>query len=488
MTTAHRHLGPLLAVVAATVVLGLQSSFNAHQMAPCWGQDLAFFHQIVHSAATGGPWSTPLLLEPRGMLSMVHTHLVLPAVVAVYAVVPHQAVLLVAQAFFASLALWPAWRLGEAVAPRGGGWLAALGLALYGPFQGLAVADFRPSALFVPGVLGVWAVAWRGGPKLALVGWCGVAMLGREEAPYLLGTVAAALLVAPWGPVGRRLSWHTWTRAVRWRAGLAVGLTAALGLAVFIAVKPAMFYHFDPLHRPAPAALSPDHLADRLAFLGRLGRSGAAAGLLAPTALLPLVPLGREMLETGREWGPVVGPAAHYAAFWLPFAAAAWIVGAGRWLGRPGLALVLLLNAAALPGPGWRTGPVHLREVATTVSSEERVAADYDTIHLFAGREVLWNTAQLRMADNERPRGWVGDWPVPPSAVDVIIIRDNDPLLERLEDWDTEATVGDHLVLRRPDSVPPSPSPPGVLPRALPKAQQEAPRHRRPGRPGPARQ
>ena len=101
-------LAPALLVITATVFFGTQSAWNSYQMAPCWGQDLAFFQQIIHSAASGGPWSTPLLLEPRGFFDMVHTHLVLPLVVGAYRLIPRQEVLLYAQAFFTCLALWPA--------------------------------------------------------------------------------------------------------------------------------------------------------------------------------------------------------------------------------------------------------------------------------------------------------------------------------------------------------------------------------------------
>ena len=459
-------LSPALLFAAATLWFATQSAWNAAQMAPCWGQDLAFFHQIVHSAATGGPWSTPLLLEPRGFFEMVHTHLVLPLVIAVYAVFPRQETLLWAQATFTCLALWPAYRLGEAVAPRGGGVLAALSLVVFGPFQGLATADFRPSALFLPGLLGVLASAWRREPKAAAA-WALVAIVGRQEAVYLLGAVAGTLMVLPWGPTRGRALWRRAWSGLHPRISVVLGVVCVVALAGFVVVKPAMFFHFDPLRRPDPAALSPDHLSDRLGFLRHLARSGLGFGLLAPTALVPLLPIAREMLEMGREWGPVVGPAAHYAAFWLPFVGAAAIAGAGSRLGRPGLALLVVLNAAAMDGPGWRQGPTHLAVVTSLVPPDAAVAADYDTIHRMAGRAVLWNTAQLRMRADERPRGWVGDWPVPLGAVDFVIARSDDPIAEALSDWPTVADLEDHRIWRRPASVAPVPSPYGVDPASL---------------------
>ncbi len=457
---------PVLIVAISTLAFGTMSAFNAARMAPCWGQDLAFFHQIIHSAANGGAWSTPLLLEPRGFFEMVHTHLVLPFVVAIYALIPRQEVLLYAQAAFASLALWPAWKLGEAAAPRGGGLLAALSLVMLGPFQGLAMADFRPSALFLPGLMGVLASAWDR-DRAAVTAWALVAIAGRQEAIYLLASVALVLFTLPWGPPSDARFWKRWWGALHWRSGALILAICATAAAAFMAWKPAMFFHFNPLQRPDPAALSPDHLADRLAFLSDLASSGLAFGLLAPTALVPLLPVAREMLETGREWGPVVGPAAHYAAFWLPFAATASIVGAGRWLGRPGLAMVAILNAVVLPWPGLREGPTHLSDIAQYIPADAAVAADYDSIHRLAGRPVLWNTAQLRMAVDERPRGWVGDWPIPLGAVDYIVARADDPLATQLDRWSTVAMLGDHTIWRRPASVPAQDSPYGVDPSSL---------------------
>ncbi len=458
---SRSRLQPLAAVLASTVVFGACSSLNAARMAPCWGQDLAFFHQLIHSAASGGPWSTPLLLEPRGFFDMVHTHLVLPLVIAAYRAVPLQETLLFSQALFASLCLWPAYRLGEAVAPRGGGWLAVGSLVLFGPFQGLAMADFRPSALFLPGVMGVW-VAARQRSFPGVVGWAVVALMGRQEAVYLLGVVAGVWLVLPTGPLRGRSWLRRWWTGLHLREGAVLMLTSLLAASLFVVWKPAMFFHFNPLARPAAAALTPDHLADRLSFLHQLARSGLVAGALAPTAWVPLLPVAREMLETGREWGPVVGPAAHYAAFWLPFAAIASISGAGRWAGRWGLGLVLVLNATSVAWPGLRSGPVHLASVSTLIPSDARVAADYDTIHRLAGRTVLWNTAQLRMPENERPRGWVGAWPVPPGAVDYVVAPVHDPFVETLTDWPVVADLDTHRIWARPPTVEPVDSPYGV--------------------------
>ncbi|RME22053.1 MAG: DUF2079 domain-containing protein, partial [Deltaproteobacteria bacterium] len=252
---------PLLLVAGAAALLGGLNIADARAMAPSWGQDLAFFHQIVHSAAHGGPWASPLLLEPQGFFEMVHTHLVLPLVVGVYRLWPHQEVLLAFQGLFAGLALWPAFRLAEAVAREAGARqvtavasLAALSTLLLGPMQAVGTCDFRPSVLFLPGILGVFAAARRDRTGEALL-WAMVANLGRQEAPYLLAAAALALVALPWGPAmpGRR------TRR-RWRTGVAVLVFAVAAFAAWVGVKPQMFFHFDPTHLPAAAALAPEHV------------------------------------------------------------------------------------------------------------------------------------------------------------------------------------------------------------------------------------
>jgi hypothetical protein len=453
-------------VALGTVLFGSLNIANARALAPNWGMDLAFFHQLVHAAARGDPWSTPLLLEPGGFFEMVHTHLVLPLVVAVYALVPRQEVLLLFQGLFGALALWPAFRLGEALNGRWGGALAVAGLVAFGPVQAVATADFRPSVLLFPGVLGALVAARqrRLGPMLA---WALVANLGRQEAPYLLGAAALALCGLPWGApqpgAGPGLLRGWWAR-LRLREGLVLGVAAGLMLDCWLWLKPTMFFHFDPLHRAPAASLPPDHLADRLTTLGRIARSGMGLGLLAPGALGGALPLVRELLETGREWGPLQGPGAHYHAFWLPFLGAAGIAGAAR-LGRPGLVAFVVLNGLAFPWVRPRTGPVELRALTDRVGAEERVAADYDTIAALAGREVLWNEAQLRMRPDERPRGWEEAWPIPPETVDVILTRAGEPWVEeQLQAWTVRAREGDHLLLEAPRGLrggAGTPRPPG---------------------------
>ena len=445
---------PLAAVAAATAALGSINAWNALHLSPTWGQDLAFFTQIVHRAAAGGPWASPLLLEPQGFFAMVHTHLVLPLVVGAYALVGRQEVLLYAQAAFASLALWPAWRLGEQRAGPWGGLLAALGLAAFGPFQAVAIADLRPSALFIPGILGMYAAAGRGRVAQA-VAWGLVANLGRQEGAWLVGLVGGSLLVAPWllpqrapsEPIGAWLR-----RGHRWRVALALCAFGCVMLGLWVWSKPAFLFHLNPLNPAPPADLPADIAAGRLDWLTCVLRSGGAFGLLAPAPLLGALPVFREMMHTGREWGPLTGPAAHYGAFWVPFVAAAGIAGAARLRRLWGMGAFAALCALAFPWVGPREGPSELRRLTEQVADGERVAASYDVISALAQREVVWNSAWLSMTEADRPHGWGGAWPIPLDAVDVLVIEAHDPLLARAEaaGWQQVDAEDDHRLLRAP--------------------------------------
>ena len=419
---------PAVLVLICTAAFGATSAHNAAVMSPTWGMDLAFFTQLIHSAAHGGPYASGLLLEPAGFFEMVHTHAILPLLMLAYRARPAVSTLLFAQALMASLALYPAFRLGEhAGGGRLAGLLAALALAANGLFQGAATADLRPSVLFFPGCIGLYAAlspGARGRPALAAaLAWALLANAGRQEAAYLVPLAAAPLIVLPFAGSG----WRGLRARRRGQAALVLTGFGVVTLIFWAQIKPTFFYYIDPRHLSTSAPLSPDHLADRLAHVGRLLRSGLPLGLLAPAPLLSAAPVLYQMAGTAREWGPVTGPAAHYPAFFLPFLYVAALQGAGR-LGRPGLALLAALSALAFPWPGWRAGQPELRALTEAVPPEAAVAADYATIHAVAGRAVLWNSAQLRMRADERPRGWSAPWPIPPGAVDLILAPGDDPI------------------------------------------------------------
>ncbi|MCK6507405.1 DUF2079 domain-containing protein [Myxococcota bacterium] len=426
---------PLLLVLLGSAALAALNVHNAAHLAPHWGQDLAFFTQICWSAVHGGPWSSPLLHEPLGFFAMVHTHLVLPLVVASYALIPRQEVLLCWQGLFAGLALWPAFRLGEAVARERGvgrpalvGALAAASLLLLGPVQAAGSADFRPNVLFLPGLVGVFAAAREGRTGQALL-WSLLAQAGRQEASYFLLPAGLALCLLPWG--GAR----------RWRTGLGVVAFALLCFGAWVALKPQMFFHFDPrsLVQEAPP-VEPDFVQARWAFLGRLVRSGAALGLLQPAALVAGLPLAAQLARDSREWTAEVGPSVQWHAFWLGYAVPAMVAGAVAWPRRlggaaAGLALLWALNATAFPWQRPREGPVAALPLVAQVPPEARVAADHDTIAALAGREVLWNVASLHLREDQRPYGLGGPWPLTVDMVDILLVDEGHPVLAHATSW-----------------------------------------------------
>lgn len=439
---------PALAlVVCAALGFGTLNSWNAARLFPHWAQDLAFFTQLVHSAAQGGPWSTPLLFEPEGFFEMVHTHLVLPLVVGAWWLVGRQEVLLFAQGAFGAMALWPAWQLGQQTGGRRHAWAAALAVLAFGPLQAVATADFRPAALFVPGVLGVFAAAHRR-DLLGVVLWACVANLGRQEGAFLVGAAGAGLLLVPFGAPTAGPWWRRAWRGLRIREGLVALAVAGAWLALWAWTKPTLFFHVQP--GLAAAELAPDIVQNRQAFARELASSGAALGLLSPAGLVAGLPVALQMATNPREWGAMTGPSAHYHAFWLAFVLASAIAGAAR-LGRAGGPLLVLGLALPFSWAVPRAGPTEARRLEAEVHPEDRVAADDFLIHRYAGRAVLWNTRQVEQPPHEKPRLWPAeDWPIPLSAVDVVIAREADPLVgaARAAGWTERARAGEHVLLR----------------------------------------
>jgi hypothetical protein len=426
----------LLLVLAATCLFGARNVGNAARMAPHWGQDLAFFSGLVHSAAQGGPWASTLILEPQGFLAMVHSHLILPVVVAAYALVPGTNTLLWLHSFGVSLALWPAWRLGRQVGGAHLGLLAALALVVFGPFQAVATADFRPSGLFVAGVLGVFAAAHRG-DRRGMCLWALLLLAARNDGAWLVLAVGCALVLMPFGGGRRRDALGL----------LALGATALVAWAL---LKESAAFHVNP-----GAGFSLPEGVDwgaRGTFLLRVAVGGLALGLLAPAPLLGLLPVVLGMLSTGREWQLLVGPGAHHHAFWLPFVLAAAIVGAGR-IPRGGVLLVVLA-AASFPWAVPRMGPVDLADLADQVPAEARIAADYDSIHRVAPRAwgTLWNVAHLQMDPQERPHAWpLERWPLTVEDVDALLLPIDHPVADQAGHWRVAGVAGAHVLLLRPD-------------------------------------
>jgi hypothetical protein len=430
-TEPSRRVG-LALVLGASAVYAWLNVRNASTGTPQWGQDLAFFQQWIHSAATGGPWASPLILEPQGFFSQVHTHLVMPLVVGLYALFPTQPTLLIFHSACVALAIWPALQLGHATGGRRHGLIAVAAVLAFGPFQAVAVADFRPVGLFVPGILGIWAAAWSGNTR-GMVIWAAVALIGRQEASYLLVSSGLALLCATWGQA---------------RARHALILTAIGGVswALFAALKPEMFFHINPL-APTSFPVSPELWAQRAGFGIALMASMWWLGILRPAPLIAMIPVAWGMLSTGREWHSLTGPGAHHHAFWLPFVLAAGIAGSARVRRGLGPLLLLVGGSLAFPWAGRTQRDLSLDKLVEAIPATAAVAADYDTIHLLAGRPVLWNVEQLYMTD--RPWHWDKPWPITVDDVEWVLAPAGHRIEPQLRDWHLVQATGSHRLFRR---------------------------------------
>ncbi|MCP4806900.1 MAG: DUF2079 domain-containing protein [Proteobacteria bacterium] len=448
----------LAMVVAAVLWTDAQfTAFEAHD--PQWGHDVAFFTQIFWSAVNGGPWASPILLEPQGMLEMVHFHPFFVALVPLFAIWPDSRFLLAFNVLVVVATALPLARLGEAASKhRGFGALCGLAWLVWLPVQSAALNDFRPLELMLPGLvllaLGVYRGRW-----VELVVGALLVCFTREESVYLLPFIGGALVVLPFGE----------RRRVHGAAVLGIGVAWFL---VLLAMKGNLFFHFDPTTWGQTTATPvPEHLVEgRTAFFLQVARSGYVLGLLAPVPLmLGAPPTVFLVLDTFREWERMTGPYVHVRVPTVAFLAVAGTVGAG-WLARRdpravwpvGLALVVA-NALAFPDARERLGHraashagildspewVAREALLSDVTAEDRVGTDYGLMARLSGREVLWNVVHLYLEGGQPPH-WTDAWPITADGLDVLVVMPDDPVLAHLgPEWTERRRGGGYLLLRR---------------------------------------
>ncbi len=463
---ARRRLPDLLLGLGMLGALALWSSTQVELFEHArsgWAHDLAFFHQILWSAAHGGPWASPILLEPQGFWSMVHFHPMLVPLVGLYALLdPSPRLLLVLNVAMVVSAAWPLSRLGrEASGHAWFGALAGCAWLAWLPVSSAALADFRPMALFVPGFAWLALWAWTGRWRSLILG-AALVCCAREEAGYLLMAFGAVLAAVP-VPAVEGWRW-------RWRQGLAV---AGFGLGFFLfllAFKDNLFFHFDPGKLGQGSPTAPELLEVRRGWFLRAWLSGYVLAPLGLPLFVESLPSSLAMYADGfREWERMTGPYVHLRSAWLPLFAAAGTAGAG-WLARRHRALPWVLGLAMIGGnalsfwpqreslKGWqeqgtaRIGTPEqqaLEGLLAAVRPEDRVATNYDLVALLAGREVLWNTVHMNLEDGPPPH-WTGAWPLTVEAVDVLVVAPDDPVLPGLgEDWILEREGGGYQLWRR---------------------------------------
>lgn len=425
-----------------------------------WAHDAAFFRQILHSAVNGGPWASPLLLEPQGMFEMVHFHPVLPLVVALYALIPHLELLLGLNVLAVVIAGWPLACIAERVSKRA--WMApvaALAFVIWLPTISAAQADFRPMSLMVAGfawvALGLVDRKW--GPLLAGAALC---VLAREEAGYLLAWTGVVGLIWP----------------KRWKHGLALLGVGVGWLLVLLVIKENLFFHFDPRSLAGDRPEIPQELrAVRWEFAWRAGLSGYALAPLSPVLAMGAAPTGFLWMDGHREWTRMVGPVVHLRGPSLALFAAAgtagaawavrkldrwgWVVAAAMVLGNamsfwPQRASLRARQAAMAETLGTPES-VALAALLERVQPNDRVVTDYGLIAALSGRDVLWNAVHVDL--DEGPRDWPWAWPVTLEHFDVVVVPLEDPLVGSLQGWDQVAVGGGYGLWRNPAPVAGSP-------------------------------
>ena len=457
MRRAPDALLALAMVAAAALWTDVQfTAFEAHS--PQWGHDVAFFTQIFWSASHGGPWASPILLEPQGMLEMVHFHPFFVVVVPLFALAPDPRFLLGLNVLIVVSAAVPLAALGRAAS--GDRWVGlASGLAWLAwlPVQSAAINDFRPLELMLPGFALLALGAYRG-RWLPLIAGALLICATREESVYLLPFTGAVLAALPFGKRER----------VHGLAVLGIGVAWAITLVV---IKGNLFFHFDPTtYGETTSTPVPEHLVQgRTAWFLQVLRSGYALGLLAPVALLLAAPTTAFLvLDTFREWERMTGPYVHVrgptviwlaiagtvGAGWLsrrhryaPWAVAALLVGANYaafWTERGRLAERHATNAAFLSSPEWIAREALLSEVRP----DDRVGTDYGLMARLSGREVLWNTVHLYIED-QRPPHWTEAWPITADGLDALVVTPDDPVLGHLgPEWEEVRRGGGYVLMR----------------------------------------
>lgn len=438
------------------LLFGAQRQALAAHM-PQWGQDLAFFTQLLDAAAAGRGFATPLLLEPTGLLQMVHFHPVLVGVIPLWWVAPGPGLLQALNVGTVLAAALPLAALGrEAGRSAWFGLAAGLSWLVWTPVWCAALADFRPMELWAPALaLVVWGVySRRWGP---LLGGAALCCAAREESAYVLTAAGLALLVLPLrGPARRQ--------------GLALLGVGLCWFGFLLLFKDNFFFHFDPRSPPVGEPPPPELRTARVRWLAQAWLGGYSLAPLSPTPLaLVGGPLAWLWTDAQREWQLPTGPYVHLRVALLPALACAGVLGAAalarRWprAGLPlGLGLVLG-NAAALPADRvalWRRHQQVQERLGSAehaaveglrrrVRPEDRVATDYGLIASLAPRAVLWNTAHLYLTEAAPPH-WTGPWPLTLDAVDVVLAPEQDPVLAHLGgDWALEARGGGYGLWRR---------------------------------------
>lgn len=402
-----------------------------------WALDLAYFHQQIWSAAHGrGFAQTVHWHESQQVFGNTHFNPIIVLAAPLQWLWPGLDALLLVQSLLIALGGFGAYRLARAHGgrPEIGVGAAAIFL-LQAPLWRLAQADVRPLLWSIPFLVLLGAALAERRPREALL-WGLLACFCREELPIVVAGVALLHGLGPGVSPRRR------PLALRLALG-ALGLWLATSL-----IRPEAEAYIDPqmwlmeslgwgLDLPRGVGPHPEwvqRLPDRLAWL--LGWSWPV-GLLAlgaPRLLLATAPLFAYLLTTDVGWASWTSEGPHYTAPAAALVGAAAAVALGRldggataptpwtgramgprprprWLAPAAIVAVLVVQGVQLNqarswiaddvGP-WRAGDptvLALHDLAARVPADAAVVADFDTVHLFAGRPSLYCYERLDMKD-----------------------------------------------------------------------------------------
>lgn len=348
---------PALLVIALTLAAAAQP-FLLRALSPT---DLAYYHQSLWSATHGlGFAQTVLQFDGSSLLGSLHLDLIRLALVPAYALWPSVYLLVSLQAVGIGLAAWLTARLlarPSAEPASADPWLlpGVMTLACLHPLSiELALADFRPLVLMVPGtLLTLWALE-RQRLSWMVVGGL-ITMTAREEGWQVLGALLPYAGLSAW-----RTSSERRPLAIR-ACWMLLGLTL-LGLSLPL-------FAWGKLSQLSATASWRDVLAQLQAGERPLFRSHDEAqlagwsvlvffpALCVPELLLPaLAAVGVLTVLSPFEGVGPAGRGVHYWSVVQPLLLSAWALGLVRmrvWMGtraRVGTPLLLLFTGLLLLG------------------------------------------------------------------------------------------------------------------------------------------
>ena len=437
---------------AALAVLALVASFAVTHAAIAgltwrslrneWALDLAYFHQQVWNLAHGRGFAQSLHWhESQSLFGNTHFNPIIALAAPLQWLWPGLDSLLALQSLLIAAAGWGAWRLARAhgASPETG-LAAATVFLLQAPLWRLAQADVRPLLWSIPFLVLLAAALAERRHREALL-WALVACMCREELPIIVAGIAVL---------------HGFGRVSPRRRGLAVQIAlGALGLWLATSlIRPESEAYIDPsmwvmeslgwvLDLPRGVGGDPEwlgRLPGRLLWLAGWAWPVGVLALGAPRLLLAAVPLFAYLMTTNVGWASWSGEGPHYTAPAVALVGAAAAVALGRldaseatgphpWSGpargpgpRPRWLLVAVVGAVLLiegaqlrsAASGWIADDVRtawnrepsivvLQTLVDQVPPDASVIADFDTVHLFAGRQHLICYERLAMRPGVDP-------------------------------------------------------------------------------------